>query len=402
MPALASPACTRANGILLPAPVGNVDPLAAPQLKLRPDRLRKSTVPGRVNDREDVRVALGPTGLPASVTDTQHLAIHGAGNYIVRELGPAREAVGLGSTVPPVLELGTVVWQGFSPGTRTLAARLTLDPGIEAARLPMSVKFEFRDRSGQVRPLAPGAAAPAAGTVTISLANNTASTRVVAAGTGEIAALAAALDRLRAAAGRPAAAVPPTAGAGLPTCLPGRTSGALSLNVVSPLRVTGTLNAPGGSAAISGPGLTPVAGGAHIAGTLNAAADFAVKVAPGDHIGMQLDVRPWLDPRTLTPPQSAHTWRQWAHSNPTTKAAAAATQTLVSAAATAARSAEYSPYLQADAPGPDLSTFTYVIAPAPRAIRVARDVQPRPGGIAAAAVAVLAILGNAALLHRRL
>ena len=405
-PALVAPAHAtpggRGSGIALAAPVGNVDPLATPQLKLRPDRLRKSTVPGRVDDREDVRVALGPTGDPASVVDTQRLVIHGAGNYIVRELGPAREAVGLGGTVPPVLELGTVVWQGFSPGTRALSARLTLDPGIEAARLPMSVRFEFRDAAGRSVPLAPGAQAPDAGTVTVTLTNNTASSRIVATGLGEPGSLASALDILRRAAARPAAAVPPVAGHGLPARIAGRTTGALSLDVVAPLRVTGTITAPGGPAAISGPGLTPAAGGVSVAGTLAGAAGFTVKVARGDRIGMTLDVRPWVDVRAVMPPAPAHTWAQWARSNPSTTSIAAATQTLVTNAAAAARAAEYSPYLQADAPGPDLSTFTYVVAAPPKASAITRRMQPRPGGIAAAAVALLAILGNAAVLRRRL
>src|SRR3954452_15565172 len=127
--------------ITLPAPVHDVDPLTNVNFALRKDRLRKSTVPGTTTDREDVVVAIGPTGAPASVVDTQQLVIHGAGSYIIRELGPARAAVGLGDTVPPVLELGTVVWQGFSPGRRALAARLTLDAGIEAARLPLKVRL---------------------------------------------------------------------------------------------------------------------------------------------------------------------------------------------------------------------------------------------------------------------
>lgn len=402
IPSRAQPARADGTGIALPAPIGNVDPLATPQLKLRPDRLRKSTVPGRVNDREDVRVALGPTGAPASVVDTQRLVIHGAGNYIVRELGPAREAVGLGATVPPVLELGTVVWQGFSPGLRALSARLTLDPGIEAARLPMSVRLDFRDAAGHSMSLLPGSAAPAAGTVTVTLTNNTASNRVVATGVGEPASLAAALDELRRIAARPSAAVPPTAGHGLPKRISGRTTGALSLNVVAPLRVTGSITAPGGTAAITGPGLSRAPGGVSVAGTLSGFAGFTIKVTRGDRIGMTLDVRPWLDPRALAPPASAATWKQWAESHPSTNAIAAATQTLVTNAATAARAAEYSPYLQADAPGPDLSTFTYVVAPPPRALHVTQRIQPRPGGIAAAAVAVLAILGNAALLRRRL
>src|SRR5439155_15518407 len=130
---------------------------------LRPDRLRTSSVPGPTTDREDVVVAVGPTGAAKTVTDTQHLVIHGAGNYIIRELGPARAAVSLGDTVPPVLELGTVVWQGFSPGRRELAARLTLDPGIEAARLPLRVAMRLRDGAGHEHPLAPGARAPVGG-----------------------------------------------------------------------------------------------------------------------------------------------------------------------------------------------------------------------------------------------
>ena len=46
------------SGLRLPQPVREVDPLATPQLGLRPDRLLTSQVPGRVNDAEDVHVAL--------------------------------------------------------------------------------------------------------------------------------------------------------------------------------------------------------------------------------------------------------------------------------------------------------------------------------------------------------
>src|SRR4051794_3739709 len=198
------------TGLRLPAPVREVDPLATPQLGLRPDRLLTSQVPGAVRDTESVLASLGPSGAPATVTDTQRLRISAQGNYIVRELGPARQAVGLGGSVPPVLELGTVVWQGFSPGARTLSARLTLDPGIEAARLPMSVRFAFADKDGKTAPLQPGGRAPAAGTVTITLTNNTSSNRVVQTGVASPGPLASVLDRLRRAGAHPRAAVPPT------------------------------------------------------------------------------------------------------------------------------------------------------------------------------------------------
>src|SRR5947209_5315686 len=90
--AVASDAAGSSPGIRLPQPVHGGAPLQGVNLGLRPDRLRTSVVPGTASDREDVVVAVGPTGAPAGVTDTQKLVIDGAGNYIVRELGPARAA----------------------------------------------------------------------------------------------------------------------------------------------------------------------------------------------------------------------------------------------------------------------------------------------------------------------
>jgi hypothetical protein len=399
--AAASPTAATASGIHLPVPIRDVDPLHNVNLGLRKDRLLKSVVPGTASDREDVVVAVGPSGSPAAVTDTQKLVIDGAGNYIVRELGPARVAVGLNDTVPPVLELGTVVWMGFSPGHRELAARLTLDPGIEAARLPMKVSMQLRGSDGHVHALDPGAAAPVDGTVTVTLSNQTASLRTVDAGTADVEPLAGTRDRLLRAADHPKVAVPPVAGDGLPALLPGTASGQRSLNVVAPLRVSGTLRVPGAAPAVIGPGTTPLADGVAIAGTLSGSVDFSVPLRAGQHVALNLDVQPWPDPRTLTPPSPAKTWRQWAASIPDPKAVSAATDTLVAAAAASARAAEYSPYLQADAPGPDLSTFTYVTATATQTRRTDDGLQPRPGAIALTVLAAAAVIGNAALLRRR-
>jgi hypothetical protein len=392
----------RTDRIHLPAPVHDVDPLKGVDLGLRPDRLRTSVVPGTASDREDVVVAVGPTGAPAAVVDTQRLVIDGAGNYIVRELGPARAAVGLSDTVPPVLELGTVVWQGFSPGHRELSARLTLDPGIEAARLPLKVTLRLRESSGHVRALDAGGRVPADGTVTVTLTNQTSSLRSVETGTAEVGPMAAALDRLRRAADRPRAGVPPVAGAGLPVSLPGHATGRRQLSVVAPLRITGTLRVPGTTPSVTGPGTTPIADGAAVAGTLAGSVDFTVPVRAGQRLALRLDVRPWPDPRTVTPPSPARTWRQWASTRPRATDVAQATDQLMAAAAASAHAAEYSPYLQADAPGPDLSTFTYVTASAAQTPRTGGGPQPRPGAIALTVVAAVAVIGNAALLRRRL
>jgi hypothetical protein len=393
------------SGIALLQPVRDVDPLAAAgSLGLRKDRLLTSVVPGPVANTEQLTVGIGPNGAPAVVTDLQQLVIGAAGNYIVRELGPARRAEGLGDTVPPVLELGQVVWQGFSPGTRTLRALLALDPGIEAHRLPMTVDLRFRDRHGRVRPLRPGAGAPTDGTVTVTLANATGSPRTVTVGSAAVGPLARALDTLYDAARSPHAAVPPYAGAGLPAVVTGAAAGEEQVTVVAPLRVTGRIGAtgaaPAGPPAVRGPGTTPTPTGADVAGTLDGSATFEVDLRAGQHLSMDLDVRPWLDPRTLVPP--AADWRSWASTRPDPAAVRDATTTLAETAAAAARAAEYSPYLQADTPGSDLSSFRYVVAPATATPRAGAVIRAKPQAITAAALALVAVAGNAALLWRRL
>jgi hypothetical protein len=386
--------------LTLPQPVRNVDPLTGAVFKFRPDRLKTSSVPGPTDDREDLRIAVGPTGAPQAVVDTQRLVIHGAGNYVIRELGPARAAVGIGDTVPPVLELGTVVWQGFSPDRRSLAARLTLDAAIEAARVPLRVHLALHDRRGAPARLRPGGVSPVDGTVDVTLVNQTHTTRAVVGGVGDATAVAAALDRLRVAADHPRVAVPPTAGAGLPRTIPGALAGQQQIDVVAPLRITGTVTVPGAHPQITGPGTTPTAGGVDVEGTLTDSVTFSVPVRAGQRLALDLHVQPWLDPRTLQPPGGARTWRQWAARSPATAEVAQATALLMSVAVASAHAAEYSPYLQAHAPGPDLSTFTYVIAPATATRRAAVALQPHPVGITLTALAALAIVGNAALLRR--
>jgi len=389
--------------IQLTAPTRDVDPLAnAISFGLRKDRLLKSVVPGQVRNTELVTAAMGPTGAPAAVTDLQQLVITAAGNYIVRELGPARKAEGLGDTVPPVLELGQVVWQGFSPGNRTLRALLTLDPGIEQQRLPMAVTLRFRDRSGRQLAMRPGGEAPADGTLEVTLTNQTGSPRVVLLGTADPVPLGSALQRLYVAAQRPAAAVPPYAGGGIPAAVPGRVVSGEQLTAVAPLRVTGTLGvAEATSDPVQGPGTTPAGGRARLAGTLDGSAVFDVTMRAGQHLVADLDVRPWLDPRVLVP-TTGTSWTAWAASHPSGADIAAATRTLTETAAAAARSAEYSPYLQADTPGSDLTTFHYVVAPKTATPRAGEVIRAKPAGIAAAAVALVAIAGNAALLWRQL
>ena len=120
-----------------PAPPPPEDPALLTQVGALPDRLKKTVVPGTADNAEQVEIALGAGGAVSQVHLTQRLVLTGTGDYVVRERGPARQAVGLEGSNPPVTKLGTVVWNGFVPGRRELAARLTLDAGLEATRLPL-------------------------------------------------------------------------------------------------------------------------------------------------------------------------------------------------------------------------------------------------------------------------
>src|SRR5437763_918583 len=162
--------------------------------------------------------------------------------------------------------------------------------------------------------------------------------------TGAPAPLASSLDRLYDAARAPKAAVPPYAGSGLPTTVPGAHQGDEQLNVTAPLRVTGSIGVAETGAAVRGAGATPSATGAAIAGTLDGSTSWDIDVRSGPHPKLDLDVRPWLDPRLLVPPTGS-SWRSWAATDPTAAERQSATTTLAEAAASAARAAEYSPYL---------------------------------------------------------
>jgi hypothetical protein len=366
------------------------------------DRLLTSRAPGPVANREAVTVAVGADGTPAGVTVEQRLSITGTGDYQIRERGPARGAQGIGDTVPPVLKLGTVVWQGFSPGRRDLAARLTLDAGLEAPRLPLAVNLEFTARNGRRTPLEPGGKLPGPGILTVTLTNSTSRPVTVPVGVAEPRAAAGALQTLLDAAGRPRPGRPPTAGNGLPLTVPGTATGTASLPAVAALRVSGSLRVPAIPARVTGPGTAPLADGARIVGTLHGAVSFRVEVPAAGHLALDLSVQPWLDPRPLAPPAPHRSWPAWAAARPSAVAQRDATSTLLAETANAARAAEYTPYLDAALPGSSATTYRYVLTTSLPAPTAGTGLRPRPAAIAAATVAALLIMVDLGLLWRRL
>jgi len=394
---LPSPAEQRAQDVALLKEVG-----------ARADRVLVSQVPGPVVNTEVVRVALDGTGTPQSVVVEQRLRLSGTGDYSVRERGPARASEPLGDEPPPVTKFGAVVWQGFSPGSRELAARLTLDPVLEAPRLPLRVTTSY---DGQA--LGPGGAVPDAGTVLLTLTNRTAQPATLPTAVDAPAApLAAALDKARAAALAPAGPRLPAAGAGLPAQVPATGAAQVAGQTTVPLRITGTVRVLGpdgtprpGLGSVSGPpaAATPTADGARIAGTLPAGVEAVLRVELSGAARLELDltVVPAFDPRTLDPPDGAASWAAWARSGPSQAARRAALDLLVATAATAARATSYSPYLGADLPGSGSTVFRYSLAAPPELEQRAVDLTPRPGALALTGVALLLLAGNGVLLWRR-
>ena len=394
------------------APTGPVLPLPAPaiagilpgvNLGLPPDRLLISKVPGSIHDDEQVLLSLAGDGSPATVAVEQRLSISGTGDYVVRERGPARAAVPIGDGPPPVLQRGTVVWQGFSPGRRDLAARLTLDPGLEATRLPISVSLTFAPASGGAAvPLGVGGSLPGAGVVTVALKNLASRQLDLPTGDADPAVLATSLDRLVAAATHPGTR-PPIAGVDLPTAIPAVTVGpALSSLVRLPLHVSGALSVEGATAEYDGPGLTVAGQVAKVSGVLTDAVTFSVHVAGPSRLVLSLDARPGLDGRALKPPTDLPSWAAWARTRPSPSSRASAVSLLMSSAAQSTIATDFAPYLSANLTGVVTSGFHLqlsTVAPTPKA---AKSLSPRPVPIAIVVVGLLVIGWGLDRLRRRI
>lgn len=363
----------------------------------RPDRLLQSVVPGPVVNDETVRIGIGDDGTAREVSADQRLQLQGTGDYAIRERGPARSARSLGEGPPPVTQRGAVVWQGFSPGRRDLAARLLLDPLIEAPHLPLSVTVTGARDGGQV----------AAGTVTVTLSNTTSQpAEIPTASDAPAARLADPLDRALAVARRPSAARLPTTDDVLPSSLAVTGGARVKGSHAVPLRVTGSLRLTGTTGTVEGPATTPTADGATFAGILGgvrgtASVTFSVQVAGAGRLLLDVTAINALDPSGLAPPRGLPTWKAWARSAPPVSERKAALDLLVEVAAAGARASSYSPYLGADLAGTGSTTFRYAFAAPVERAAPPRVLQPRWGRIAALGAGLLLLLTGGVVLWRR-
>jgi hypothetical protein len=137
--ALAPGAAASTIQIFLPAPTAQLAP--EPPLLSRTVPLERR-FPGRLASRLRVTVDLDPTGRPTAVRAEQRLTISALGDYFFVVPAPLLAvAAAPGSSAPPGRRTQAIVWQGFSPGRRTLAALVRLRTAAAAPVLPLRVRI---------------------------------------------------------------------------------------------------------------------------------------------------------------------------------------------------------------------------------------------------------------------
>jgi hypothetical protein len=135
-------ASERRQQVVLPGPVPYPTPVpplvgktALPQLYIAPAL--------HIGSDEHVLVGVGPDGRPARVRVRQRLLIRGQGDYQLAISGPiddVRPAPGTQSS--PGLRSDQLLWAGFSPGRKVLAADAFLRARDAAPYLPVRLRLE--------------------------------------------------------------------------------------------------------------------------------------------------------------------------------------------------------------------------------------------------------------------
>jgi hypothetical protein len=96
---------------------------------------------GKLACRERVIVGLQGDGTPHSVRVLQTIVVNQLGNYVFAVPAPVRSVLpGPGTESPPGRRQNQILWQGFSPGHRVLAAWADLRPAESVGSLPLRVR----------------------------------------------------------------------------------------------------------------------------------------------------------------------------------------------------------------------------------------------------------------------
>lgn len=166
--------------VVLPGPV----PYPTPN----PPLVGKTAISGgftryvfHIRNNERVLVGVDETGSPTSLRVRQRLEVGGRGDYQFAVSGPIEDVLrGPGSESEPGLRADQVLWAGFSPGRKVLAADVTLRPGEAAQYLPVRLGLEHTGDG-----------------VTLTVVNATVTPELEYAGTTRPRQIASLLDRTR-------------------------------------------------------------------------------------------------------------------------------------------------------------------------------------------------------------
>ncbi len=208
---------------------------------------------GRLATRERVVVGLEDDGTPHSVRVLHRIDVTRPGNYVFTVPAPVQTVLpGPGTESPPGRRTNQILWQGFSPGERVLAAWADLRPAESVGALPLRVRIETEVDGTE---LAPGEKRSGDLQVTLIAENATAATAKSFTADPHPGDLAVVLGRIRSAIRRGVSAE------GLNIRLQGPST-PVEARVAAPLRLDGTLSFAPGTARLRGApdGVVPVSG----------------------------------------------------------------------------------------------------------------------------------------------
>ncbi|MGZ4353591.1 MAG: hypothetical protein ACXVZ4_08600 [Gaiellaceae bacterium] len=137
--ALACAAAARAERLVsLPSPIAGL----SPEPPLHGGAFASAeNVRHRIDSRTVVRVSLDRSGAPFAVGATQRLDVRVQGDYFFTIGAPVLDVrPAAGSASVPGLRTGSILWAGFDPGRRMLAAAATLEPARAAQALPVRIR----------------------------------------------------------------------------------------------------------------------------------------------------------------------------------------------------------------------------------------------------------------------
>ena len=342
------------GSIPLPTPGQRANLPANPTELLGPDRPNEivNRAPGPIDDTEHVRVGLAADGSVVSVVVVQQLKLSGTGDFSLKIPGPALDV-----TSPPDaankagLRRGSVVWEGFSGGNKTLEATVTLDPAVEQFKLPLGVSVA----GGQTR-----------------ISNRSALPVPVADGDADPVSLGRLVEQVRnglSSGGRPLAG-----SGGVPGSLPARSSvSTAAVDVAAPFRLVGEVRPPGAA---------PVPFDALVPGP---AAPDGVLVVPAAGVVTCSATPASPDPSSLSGVSGR-----------------AALRAVEVALWQVLRAGDVSAYLGNPViGGSSTTTYTYETARAPALVRVSPPLKVKPFAIIVAVLAAVAVLSLGAALWAR-